>query len=105
LDDESNAASTNRLVLYWLIIPTEIEGGGLRCPFLYVEKLRLFVRTGSSRKGENYMNKLISIMWLLLVAASISACTESPIKAGNTADQQRSNARDAQDELSTEVHR
>ena len=51
------------------------------------------------------MNKLISIMCLLLVALSVSACTDLPAVAGNTAEQQRTHAKEAQDELSTEVNK
>jgi len=46
------------------------------------------------------MSKLISILCLLMVALSISACN-----TGNSPDQQRSRSRDAQGELSTEVNR
>lgn len=51
------------------------------------------------------MSKSFSSIMCLLIALSVSACTDSPTKTGNTPDQQRSKARDAQDELSTEVHR
>lgn len=49
------------------------------------------------------MSKPIYITCLLLAALNLAACTGSPINTGNTSDQQRSHAREAQDELSTEV--
>jgi hypothetical protein len=52
---------------------------------------------------EDDMNKLISILFLLLIALGVSACS-SP-QYGNSPEQQRKNAKEAQDELSTDVNR
>lgn len=53
------------------------------------------------------MNKLFYTLILLLLALSVTACTSAPI--GNTSEQQRKNAKDgareAQEELSTDVKR
>jgi hypothetical protein len=49
------------------------------------------------------MNKLISILFLLLLALSNSACTAA--KYENTPEQQRKNAKEAQEELSTDTNR
>jgi hypothetical protein len=52
------------------------------------------------------MSKLIFIMCLLLVSFANSGCTSAPpAKYGNTPEQQRKNAQDAQGELSTDVSR
>lgn len=51
------------------------------------------------------MNKLMAILCLLLLALSNVACTAPATNKYNTPEQQRSNSRDAQDELSTDVKR
>jgi hypothetical protein len=51
----------------------------------------------------NDMKKLISALFLLLIALGVSAC-ETP-QYGNSPEQQRKNAKEAQDELSTDVNR
>lgn len=51
------------------------------------------------------MKKLISIMCLMLLASSLSACSAPPKNYGNTPEQQRKNAQEAQEELSTDVNR
>ena len=51
----------------------------------------------------NDMNKQIAIMFLLLLALGVTGCS-SP-NYGNTPEQQRKNAKEAQDELSTDVNR
>lgn len=51
------------------------------------------------------MRKLISIMFLLLAATGMAACSAPPNKSGNTPEQQRKNAQGAQDELSNDVSR
>lgn len=48
------------------------------------------------------MNKLISILYFVMIAAGITACS-SPQTYGNSPDQQRKNAKEAQDELSKDV--
>jgi len=49
------------------------------------------------------MNKLTSILLSLLLALNISACA-SP-QGGNSPEQQRKNAKEAQEELSTDVNK
>lgn len=49
------------------------------------------------------MNKFISILILFLFALNLSACG-SP-QYGNSPEQQRKNAKEAQDELKTDVDR
>ena len=49
------------------------------------------------------MNKLISILFLLLLALNVTACG-SP-QYGNSPEQQRKNAKEAQEELKTNVDR
>ena len=51
------------------------------------------------------MRKLTIIMWVLLAAVGISACSGAPVKPANSPEQQRSHSRDAQDELSTDIKR
>ena len=51
------------------------------------------------------MRKPIVILFLIIVALSLSACAKPPAKAVNSPDQQRSHAQGAQDELSSEVHK
>jgi len=54
-------------------------------------------------KESNDMNKFISILFLFLLALSISACGSS--QYGNSTEQQRKNAKEAQEELKTDVDR
>lgn len=51
------------------------------------------------------MSKLLYILCWTLVAASLSACAGPPAQTGNSAEQQRGNAREAQDELTTRVRK
>lgn len=51
------------------------------------------------------MNKIISIASLLILATGLGACAGSAPYSGNSPEQQRSNAKDAQKELSTDVKR
>jgi hypothetical protein len=51
------------------------------------------------------MNKLITLMCLLLLASGLSACAGSSAYSVNSPEQQRSHSREAQDELSTDVKR
>ena len=51
------------------------------------------------------MSRPISIVCLLLVVLCLSDCTTQVTKTEISPDQQRGNAKAAQDELSTEVHR
>lgn len=51
------------------------------------------------------MRKSISFLFFLLVAFGLSACAKQPVKAGPAPDEQRSHAKGAQDELSSEVHK
>ena len=51
------------------------------------------------------MSKLISTLFVLFVAANLTACARAPAKHVYTPDQQRSHSQDAQGELSSEVHK
>jgi hypothetical protein len=53
---------------------------------------------------EMHMRKSVSILLVLLVVAGLSACAK-PARHVNTPDEQRSHAGQAQDELSSEVHK
>jgi predicted small lipoprotein YifL len=52
-----------------------------------------------------HMRKSISILFVLLIVGGLSACARAPVKHVNTPDEQRSHAGQAQDELSSEVHK
>jgi len=54
---------------------------------------------------ESYMRKQISILLVLLAAIALSACAKPPVNQGANQEQQRSHAHQAQDELSSEVHK
>jgi len=79
--------------------------GGLCCPF--------FIGGFNSRLNENslvenrgiIMSKIFSVMCLVFFVTGLSACSSPPAKYGNTPEQQRKNAQDAQEELSTDVNR
>lgn len=51
------------------------------------------------------MKQLTRILGVLLLAAILSACSGAPAKYGNSPDQQRKNADEAQRELSSDVSR
>lgn len=51
------------------------------------------------------MHKLISVLVGMVVASSLAACAEPPAKPVAGQETQRSHAHEAQDELSTEVHK
>lgn len=51
------------------------------------------------------MSKLIAILSLLLLALSNAACSAPPANKYNPPEQQRSQSRDAQEELSTDIKR
>jgi hypothetical protein len=51
------------------------------------------------------MSKYISISGLLILMLGLSACAEPTAYSGNSPEQQRSNSREAQKELSTDVKR
>lgn len=51
------------------------------------------------------MNRLISIIFSVMVVASLTACSAAPAKYGNSPEQQRKNAKEAHDELSTDTNR
>ncbi len=52
------------------------------------------------------MRKPTSILFVLIFfALGLSACTSRPVSTGPSADEQRSRAHGAQDELSSEVHK
>ena len=51
------------------------------------------------------MHKAISILFLLLVAFGLSACAKPPVKPVASQEEQRSHAKGAQDELSSEIHK
>lgn len=51
------------------------------------------------------MSKIFSVMCLVFFVTGMSACSSPPAKYGNTPEQQRKNAQDAQEELSTDVNR
>ena len=51
------------------------------------------------------MRKLIRALLGLAVASSLAACAEPPAKPVAGQETQRSHAHEAQDELSTEVHK
>ncbi len=67
-------------------------------PFLFAEH---FCATMTK---ENNMRKPASFLIVLLFALGLSACTSRPV-TGPSADEQRSRAHGAQDELSSEVHK
>jgi hypothetical protein len=79
--------------------------GGLCCPFILcaVENKRLI--SNIFLWNEDSMKKLIFIMYLMLLASGLSACSAPPKNYGNTPEQQRKNAQEAQEELSTDVNR
>ena len=54
---------------------------------------------------EMHMRKSVSILFVLLVVAGLSACAKAPARHVNTPDEQRSHAGQAQDELSSEVRK
>lgn len=72
--------------------------GSFVLPFLFVECHRVTMK-------EMHMRKSISILFVLLVVAGLSACARAPVKHVNTPDEQRSHAEKAQEELSSEVHK
>ena len=51
------------------------------------------------------MRKSISVLFILFVALGLSACAKPPVQQGASQEQQRSHAHEAQDELSSEVHK
>ena len=51
------------------------------------------------------MSKFISIIFAVLLVANFAACSAKPAKYGNSPEQQRKNAEEAQGELSTDVNR
>lgn len=51
------------------------------------------------------MKQLTGILGVLLLASVLSACSGAPAKYGNSPDQQRRNADEAQKELSNDVSR
>jgi hypothetical protein len=51
------------------------------------------------------MRKPIAILLFLSLAAALSACAKPPVKPSATQEEQRSHAREAQGELSSEVHK
>ena len=51
------------------------------------------------------MRKLISVICLIIVAASLMACSDTPTKHSNSSGQERINAKEAQEELSRDVNR
>jgi starvation-inducible outer membrane lipoprotein len=55
---------------------------------------------------ESFMSKQISLVFVLLIALGLSACSAPPpLKAVPGPEAQRSHAHEAQDELSSEVHK
>lgn len=51
------------------------------------------------------MKKPFSVICLVLAVINLNACADTPTKYGNSSEQQRKNAKDAQDELSTDINR
>lgn len=51
------------------------------------------------------MNKLISIICVLMLVVGVTACSSAPEKYGNSPEQQRKNAKESHDELSTDINR
>lgn len=51
------------------------------------------------------MRKPISILFILLVSTGLAACAKPPVKPVASQEEQRSHARGAQEELSSEVHK
>lgn len=51
------------------------------------------------------MRKLVILFGLIGLLAGLAACSGAPVKYGNTAEQQRQHAKEAQDELSTDINR
>ncbi len=51
------------------------------------------------------MRKIIYILFLAFVVSGLAACAKQPVKAAPSPEAQRSHAHEAQDELSTEVHK
>ncbi len=49
------------------------------------------------------MRNFISILFCLVIALAVPGCAQPPGKASNSPDEQRSHAREAQDELSSAV--
>jgi len=49
------------------------------------------------------MKKICYTLMMIMLALNMAACASAP--SGNTSEQQRKNAREAQDELSTDVNR
>ena len=74
------------------------EMGSFVLPFLFHECHGLTIK-------EMHMRKSISILFVLLIVGGLSACARAPVKHVNTPDEQRSHAGQAQDELSSEVHK
>ena len=54
---------------------------------------------------ENLMRKMISILFLVFIAVGLSACAKPPSKPVDNSEAQRSHSKEAQDELSSEVHK
>lgn len=71
--------------------------GSFVLPFPFVECHGVTIK-------EMHMRKSISILFVLLVVVGLSACAKAARHA-NTPDEQRSHAGQAQDELSSEVHK
>lgn len=51
------------------------------------------------------MHKFTSILFVLLLGFGLSACAKPPVKPVASQEGQRSHAKEAQDELSSEVHK
>jgi len=51
------------------------------------------------------MRKMISILFLVFIAVGLSACAKPPSKPVDNSEAQRSHSKEAQDELSSEVHK
>lgn len=75
-------------------------------PLFYWLSIRPFIfESGLQDNEEIKMKKIFFIICLAIVMFNLAACSDTPTKYGNSSEQQRKNAKEAHDELSTDVNR